>query len=353
GGVRPYGWGVNTGRVRSVCVNPGAAAMERVYEQVPVLDMTRHNEAEATEIRHWASELLSGVSIAHLLRDLAQRGVRTVAMTDGREVRRNGRRVEHRGWNSKTIMQILTTPRTSGHVVYRGEIVTRNAYQEILPDDTRQALITLFSDPIRKTSPGNTPKWLGSLIYECGACRDGAVMSVRKNSQGQFVYRCRVKGHCSWLAERVDTYVENVLVGLLARLDAADLVGGQRVDVDVVALRDELIVLDKRKQEAAQCFTLGRIDRVQMETISATAAQRISEIRAQLASVSEENPLSEFTMTDNAARTWESLSLGRRREILRRMLTVTLPPLGRGHRFHRDLIQIEKRKPAPSPTEAA
>src|SRR5258708_7499815 len=43
GGVRPYGWGVDTGRVRSVCVNPKAPAMERRYEDRPVLDMTRHN----------------------------------------------------------------------------------------------------------------------------------------------------------------------------------------------------------------------------------------------------------------------------------------------------------------------
>ena len=63
GGVRPFGWGVDTGRVRSVCVNPKAPPMERVYEDRPVLDMTRHNEAEADEIRRWADDLLSGVSM--------------------------------------------------------------------------------------------------------------------------------------------------------------------------------------------------------------------------------------------------------------------------------------------------
>ena len=60
GGVRPFGWGVDTGRVRSVCVNPKAPPMERVYEDRLVLDMTRHNEAEAAEVRRWADDLLSG-----------------------------------------------------------------------------------------------------------------------------------------------------------------------------------------------------------------------------------------------------------------------------------------------------
>lgn len=132
--------------------------MERTYEDRPVLDMTRHNETEAGEVRRWAGDLLSGVSMNQVLRDLAARGVPTVAMSDERTVRRNGKAAAHAGWHSKTIQRILTSPRTSGHLTYQGEIVTRNAYDPILPDDVRQALITLFSDPARKTTPGNTPR---------------------------------------------------------------------------------------------------------------------------------------------------------------------------------------------------
>lgn len=77
--------------------------------------------------------------------------VPTVAMTDDRAVRRNGKAAEHGGWNSRTVRQILTHPRTSGHTEYRGEIVTRNAYEPILHEDIRQALITLF--PTRRARP--------------------------------------------------------------------------------------------------------------------------------------------------------------------------------------------------------
>ena len=203
GGVRPYGWGVPTGRVRSVCVNRKAPPPERIYEDRPVLDMTRHNRNEAHEIRRWAHDLLSGVSMAQVLADLAARQVPTVSATDGRALKRDGRPVDHQGWNSQTIRQILTSPRVSGHVVYRGEIIKRNVYEPIIPEDTRQALIELFADPKRKTSPGNTPRWLGSLIYECGKCGDGTTMSVRRNTQGTPVYRCRKAGHCQWPAQAV------------------------------------------------------------------------------------------------------------------------------------------------------
>ncbi|MBV9857639.1 MAG: recombinase family protein [Streptosporangiaceae bacterium] len=345
GGVRPYGWGVDTGRVRSVCVNPKAPAMERRYEDRPVLDMTRHSPAEAEEISRWADDLLSGVSMNHVLRDLAARKVATVAMSDDRRVRRNGKAAEHGGWNSRTVQQILTHPRTSGHAVYKGEIVLRNAYEPILHEDVRQALITLFGDPARRTSPGNTPKWLGSLIYRCGKCDDGTTMTVRRNKSGTPVYRCRKTGHCCWPAERTDKYVENVIVARLSRDDVAGLIPHE-AEVDVAALRDELVVCDNRKRGAAQSYARGGIDEAQLETITAELDHRMTEIRADLNSATSHSPLSAFAMTDDARRTWEELPIGRKREIVRILLTVTLPPLGRGHSFNRDLIQISGTTPA-------
>ena len=339
GGVRPYGWGVDTGRVRSVCVNPKAPALERVWEDRPVLDMTRHRPDEEAEIRRWADDLLSGVSMNQVLRDLAGRGVPTVAMSDERAVRRNGKAAVHGGWNSRTVQQILTSPRTSGHAVYRGEIVRRNAYEPILHEDVRQALITLFGDPARKTSPGNTPKWLGSLIYRCGKCGDGTTMTVRRNKSGTPVYRCRRAGHCCWPAERTDKFVENVIVARLSREDVAGLIPHE-AEVDVAGLRDELVVCDTRKRGAAQLYARGGIDEAQLETISAELDQQMAEIRADLNAATSHSPLSPFAMTDDARRTWEELPLGRKREIARVLLTVTLPPLGRGHSFSRDLIQV-------------
>ena len=344
GGVRSFGWGVDSGRVRSVCVNPKAPAMDRVYEDRPVVDMSRHNESEAAEIKRWASDLLSGVSMNQVLRSLAARNVPTVAMTDGRVLRRNGRAVEHDGWNSKTVWQILTSPRTSGHSVYRGQIVKRNALAPILEDDIREALIALLADPARKTSPGNTPRWLGSLIYRCGHCDNGATMSVRKNSGGVSVYRCRVKGHCSWPAQMVDKYAENVITGLLGRDDVADLLPRENT-VDVKALREEMKALHERKKTAARKYALDGDEEI-LDTVKATADTRIAEIRAELETGTEESPLRDFVATDDAQATWDAQGLGRQREILRRLLTVTLPPVGRGRTANRDLIQITRNRKA-------
>src|SRR5690606_37427943 len=121
GGVRPYGWGSPTGRVRLVPVNRKAPAALREYRDAPVLDMTKHNEAEAEEIRRWARDLLSGVSMRQLLRDLKERSVPTQREADGRIIRRDDKPTNHSGWQARSIRQILTSPRVSGHAEYRGE----------------------------------------------------------------------------------------------------------------------------------------------------------------------------------------------------------------------------------------
>ena len=274
GGVRPYGWGVDSGRVRSVCVNPKAPAMERRYEDRPVLDMTRHSPAEAAEIRRWADDLLSGVSMNQILRDLADRGVPTVAMTDGRVGA--ARREDGRPWRVE-LPDHPADPHQPPYVGPRGVPGADRHPQRLRADPARrypEALITLFSDPARKTSPGNTPKWLGSLIYRCGKCGDGTTMSVRRNTAGTPVYRCRAAGHCAWPAVRTDAHVENVIVERLSRPDVADLLP-RETDADVAALREELIVLEARKNGAAQMYARRAIDEEQLGTITAEAARRI------------------------------------------------------------------------------
>jgi DNA invertase Pin-like site-specific DNA recombinase len=343
GGVRRYGWGVDTGRVRSVCLNPKAPATDRVYEDRPVLDMTRHNEAETAEIRRWAEDLLAGVSMNQVLLSLRVRKVKTAAESDGRIVLRNGKPTVHWGWNSSTVRGILTSPRTSGHSVYKDEIIRRDVYPAIIEDHVRLALIAMFSDPSRKTSPGNTPRWLGSLIYRCGVCDDGATVSVRKNSSGVSVYRCRGKYHCSWPAEIADRYVESVVIELIKRDDASALLPQREIpDVDVSALTAEIKALRERKKEAARNYALLRIDEEILDTIQAAADARISEIRATLESATDESPLRDFIATDDVKATWDAQDIGRQREIVRRLLVVTLHPIGRGHKADSDHIKVER-----------
>ncbi|MFW5416335.1 recombinase family protein [Nocardiopsis sp. CNT-189] len=307
GSRRPFGWGVPTGVYRRVRDKKTGKSRD-----VEILDMSRHRPAEAEEIRRWKRELLAGVDQAQVLRSIP---MPTVTGNDR--------------WTARTMQQILTNPRTSGHSVHRGEIVARDVWPAILTDDEREALRALFADPARKTAPGNQPKWLGSLIYRCGICDDGTTMTCRY-VEGNRVYRCKDRGHCQRAAEAIDAYITQVAIKRLSRDDVADLVTSGP-GIDVAALREQAAVCTQRKSDAALQFAAGAIDAAQLATITEALNTQISKATAQLAEVARESPLAEFIGAD-ARTVWQQAGLGRQREILRALFTITLHPVGRGRR---------------------
>ena len=141
--------------------------------------------------------------------------------------------------------------------------------------------------------------------------------------------------------------MESVIVERLSKPDVADLLP-REAQVDVAALRGELIVTEARKNGAAQMYARGTIDAGQLETITAETEQAIGKIRAELSAATARSPLADFAASEDARRTWNELTLGRKREVLRHLITVTLPPLGRGRTFNRDLIQIGPATPPGS-----
>ncbi|MBT2423385.1 recombinase family protein [Streptomyces sp. ISL-22] len=336
GGVRPFGWGVDTGRVRSYCVNPKADIADRVYEDRPVLDMTQHREDERDEIRHWKSELLAGVKVSVLIADINRRGVKTVSEKDGRKMIRNGRNILSYKWSRETVVGILTSPRVSGHAVWRGEIVARDVYDPIITEEERQALIELFSDPTRRTSPGNQPKWLGSLIFECGQCEGGVMRQrLKRPSDKMPLYLCNQCGKGRQPAPLLDAYIEATVIERLSRPDVAELMA-PRQDVDFDGLREERTQLQERKDGLAVAFGRGSIDMAQLEAGTADIVKRLGEIQRRLIDAVGESPLTPFALDPgNAESLWAGLSLGRKREIIRTLMTVTIlqaPQRRRGRR---------------------
>lgn len=351
GGIRAYGWGVPTGRVRTKCLNPKASLDQRIYVDVPVLDMGQHNPEEAREIRRWGDELLATRgNVTQLLADIRKRRVPTVSEKDGRRAKYRGKEAEHSGWTRATIVKIVTSPRTSGHQVYKGEVIKWNAYPAILPEETRQALIVILDDPARLTTPGCTPKWLITLIAGCGLCGASRCITRRggrrdRPNQGPS-YRCKECGRGIQPADLVDEYVTAVACHRLSRPDLAKLIAPERLDIDVPALRQEMSGLQVKKTEASLSYARGALDLEMLETVKAEADRQISEIRGWLAEASSGSPLADFLETDTveaATAVWKTLSIGRRREIVRSLMDITLLK-GESNRLDPDAVVITPRR---------
>ena len=137
--------------------------------------------------------------------------------------------------------------------------------------------------------------------------------------------------------------MESVIVERRSRPDVTALRPCE-TGADVAALREELIVVEARKKGAAQVYARGTIEAEQLETITAETHQAVGKVCAGLSAATAVSPLADFAATEDARRTWEDLTLGRKREALRHLITVTVPALGRGHVSTRDLIQIGPRR---------
>lgn len=284
-------------------------------------------ESEAAEVRQAADKLLTGMSVRQVLRDMAERGITTVI---GGE------------WNTRVLRTMLLSPRVAGHSVYRGEIVKRDAWPAILDEETWQAVVRLLNDPKRRTTPGNTPKHLLSLIARCGHC-DG-YMTVTSSDRGRQVYRC-VGNYCTTRRkEHVEAVVEGVVVGLLSRPDALELLDRQAgPDVDLGALRAEAATLRERMDALAVDFAEGILTRSQMRAGSERIEARLTDIDALTASVGERSPLAGVA-GPNAAQVWEGLDIGRKRAIVRALVEVKVfrqPQAGRPSRAYFDPQYVE------------
>ncbi len=342
GGVRAYGWGVDTGLVHAVCVNPKAPPAQREYEHRPVIDMTKHNEQEAAEIRRWRDAVLAGVPNGSIIADLNRRGVLTQGQTDGRVIKRNGKIMESSGWQWRTVERILLSPRTAGHGEHNEQIIARDVLPPIITSEEQDRLRAILCDPAHKVTPaaraGNQPKWLGSLIITCGVCRDGTPM-VSGMRNGQRLYRCDAKGHATTPADEADKWIEKVAQARLSRPDLADLIPSHDPTVSITELQVNIAKLEEGKAALAashvRYLTTGAGLTLEMlEQATAQTDQLIADERDKLARATTSSPLTSFLgrTQDEVRAQWESLTLPIQREIVRLVMRVEAIGIGRGRR---------------------
>jgi hypothetical protein len=291
-------------------------------------------------IRKAADSIVAGVSLRQTLADLRRSGVPTVTGVP---------------WTAIALRDILTRPRNAGLVVYQDSILegVTAAWDPILTRETWEAVTAILTDPARRTSPGSTPRWLGSLIYRCGHpdCIDvDPPSTLRVSTSGNRprpAYRCMEHAHLTRVAEDLDQYISAVLCARLARSDMADLMpprsrSGSDASTGELALQAN--ALRERMKEAGDLWEDGTITAAEFKTRRARMNDELAKVQDQLRTVSGNNPIADIAGRRDAAEIWQQLDLGRRRAILQALATVWVLPLtkppGRAP-FDPDRIRIE------------
>lgn len=306
GGRRPYGFEAN-----GVTVRPDEAAV----------------------VRRIADAILAGVSVRAVARDLNADGVPTA---DGKP------------WRPTYVRDVVMRPRNAGLMVHKGgtgrktygpaDVVGRAPWDPIIPEDQLWAIVDKLSDPRRRTNPGPAPRHLLSGIATC-PCGSVVRVSGSGSKRNRPVYACPVRGsgsHATCPQAELDELVESLAIKILAR-DAADLIAPPAADVDVSALRSELVALRQRAATLAEDYAEGLIDRPAMLAGTKRVQARIEDVERRLADVAEVSPLAPFAGVESeeaARRVWDRLGIGAQREVIRAIMTVRLRPVGRGRRPH-------------------
>lgn len=333
GGIRPFGWGVPTGETtKRINKKTGEE------HEVPVLDMNKTVPAEAQAALEMAEALLAGASLRSRTRLLNDKGMLT---TQGNR------------WTTQATRDMLLRPRNAGIAVYKGKEIGKGPWDPIIPEPTWRAVVALLKDPARQTAPDDSSvRWLGSLLYQCGAPEcpcDGRMICSASGGKLLPTYRCRL-GHANRRADILDQYVEDVIIERLSRPDAHALLL-PRSDVDVPALQAEQVTLRNRLADLSAMFAAGTIDGAQLATGSQLARGQLEGIQQQLATAATHDPLAAVVGAPDPRAAWKDLELDRKRALLRALVTVTVRPARPGRMpdgSYTDLENIDfewKRKP--------
>lgn len=305
GGARPFGWQVHS--ASSASVDPD----------------------EAHELQVATRTILEGGSLGGIVSDLNARGVPTTT----------GKR-----WTYATLRQMLRRPRNAGFSVLNGEVLGRSMMPAIISEQDWRQVCAVLEDPSRRTSYTNRARWLLAGIARCGTCGTPLKSASASGRTPRTVYRCPAPGvgHVARRADSVDEHVSTIAVALLQRENLAELMGVNHT-VDTSGLVAEGDEIRARMREAAELFASLAITGGQLSEISSKLRKRLEEIEHQLQHVGGTTALAPFVAEVDAHVLWQSLSLDRRRAVIRELMDVVILPGRRGREYQPELTHITPR----------
>jgi site-specific DNA recombinase len=247
-----------------------------------------------------------------------------------------------RGFAADDIKRILTSPTTFGYRVHKKQITGVSTVDPVLDPAWYQELHAILTASDRLLHHGSEPKWLLSFIARCGVCVEagepGIIGHDGRTVRGRRVdsYFCRDHKHLSRKMQRVDDHVEELLIQLLElpetmqKLNARDEAGKGRVDEDLALIEQLRGEIAAFVRDAAKM----RLGAQHVASYVAGMEEQIAEAQARVdVLASSPDPLLRGLAGPGARKRWARRTLEEKREVIRRSLSITIVPVGRGGRY--------------------
>jgi DNA invertase Pin-like site-specific DNA recombinase len=255
----------------------------------------------------------------------------------------NGSRGGGNVWDNKAVRKVLLRAGNAGLIEHDGEF-TEGKWEPIVSQDTWRAVRDVLADPARRSGPGPSPRWLLVSVLICGTCdgRRFRVTAAGKRSANAPSYTCvslqhapevaRAAGlkrfHLSREVERLDAYVEDIIIERLSRLDVVAALN-TRPEADIPALDRRRTEINAELEEWARA---PGITPRQLQIKNAPLLAELASVERQISEALRADPLPEFTGND-PAEVWAALKAAgntdRMRAVARLLLRVRLLPVGR------------------------
>lgn len=285
-------------------------------------------DTEAAAVRAAFRDVLAGVTIGEIVRAWNAAGFKSGQGT---------------AWRRDSVRVVLSNPRYAGLRAYLGEVVSDAEWPALIDETTYRAVQAVLSDPSRRRAP-NAGRALLSGLALCGVCADGTTVHSGGGRPGYRVIRCKAANHLNRAAAPVEEYVGLYMCERLSRPDAQQLLQRKGPTVDAEALHAESLALRGRLDQLAVEFADGSLTASQLRAASERLQDRLAEVENQLADAGRVDMLGDLVGAVDVEAVWRDLPIGRRREVIAKLCTVTIHPPGRGTRtFRPETVSIEWR----------
>lgn len=313
-------------------------------------DRSKAEPFEAECLR-WATEqLLAGVSLRSVARELNERGltgVRGGQLTTG------------------SLKNALINPRLAGLSTWnpsdsQGRRLIRNRqtldvkgqWEAIISEEQHHALVALFANPARQMNKvGSAPRHLLSGIAVCGKC--GAPMYARKKyykrkaeEEPKRVYYCKGTGggHPTRIADPLDRYITALVLERLERGDLMDSLARSSGEPDRLAgLATQRDTLRQRLSDLETQATAGTITMEQFGRMNVAIGEQLAAVEGELVDLSGAgDALTEAAKSEDVNAWWTTAPLDLRREVIRSLMAITvLHTPGPQARFNPEYIDVQ------------
>ncbi len=302
-------------------------------------------EAEATELRKAAAEVLVGTTPVEIARDWNSRGVRTA---------------RGRAWTGAAVCRVLTRPRNAAIVEHEGAEYGPAQWPAILDADTYQGVRAALGDGVTsRRAYRRSPKLLLSGIARCGYPVEGGgicgepIIGAGSNKSGRR-YRCSTGRHITRLAENLDQHIEDGILRWLPTAEAVEFLsaGSERG----AELYGRAVAIRARLDGLGAAFADGDIDRRQLRVGTERANAELAGIEERMRVLSAGSALDGLAGQVDAAERWAALSVDRKRAVIDAVLTIVLNPSKRGGRggtkFDTATVSVTPKQPPVAENEA-